>query len=92
MKSKERTGTSLMRLQNREEVLKVPWRKIKHSILILIMRVEENLNLEKSPNEDMSVMEIIKCLKYRDDLLGELSMKWSTWKEPEPNPEPEQNK
>ena len=55
------------------------------------MKVEENLNLEKSPDEEMSLIEINKCLKHRDDLLGELSMQWRTWKEPEPNPEPEQN-
>ena len=55
------------------------------------MRVEENLNYEKSPNEEMSLIEINKCLKYRDDLLGKLSMQWRTWKEPEPNPEPQQH-
>ena len=37
------------------------------------MKVEENLNYEKSPDEKMSLIEINKCLKHRDHLLGELS-------------------
>ena len=40
------------------------------------MKVEKNLNYEKSPDEEMPLKEINKCLKHRDHLLGELSMQW----------------
>ena len=41
---------------------KVPTRMITNKIWILIVRVEEKLNIEKSPEEDMCIITIKKCL------------------------------
>ena len=68
-------------------LFKVPRGNITDRIWILIMGAEENLDVEKSPDEEMWLIEINKCSQCRNHLLGELSIQWSTWKEIKPEPE-----
>ena len=64
-------------------LFKVPRGNITDRMWILIMGTEENLDVEKSPDEEM-LIEINKYSQCRDHLLGELSIQWSTWKQIKP--------